>query len=325
MDFPNFQGPTFKRGDIGYPLHAYQYATSTYDPTMNGSMAPGVIIYLQADTAESDIKLAITYAKQADWRDCCPHRWSPVQRQIVDIGRQHQLDISEAFHDFDLTSMPGYLIAGVSHKLIDFATLLNQNNIFLPMGQCSHVHLGDHVQSGGYGQMCRSFGLLGDNVVGFEIWTAESQGPTKRTVMRDSTAPDDVELFFAVLGGSPGNFGIMSARDLQASPGRGSPELPAALKIVARYDRGAPELVRVMVDFVQTNESGIDFCVTSAAATEDYFADAGGLASYDSYVKTFYPDEYGRDCNDRLMICLRRSSLRFSSMFSSRTWVADGA
>ena len=300
MDLPNFQGPTVKRGDASYPLHAYQYATSTYDPSTTGAMAPAAIIYLQPDTADSDIELAITYARQADLAIAVRTGGHQYSGSSSTSGNNIQLDLSEGFLDFDLTSKPGYLIAGVSHKLIDFATLLNQNNIFLPMGQCSHVHLGGHVQSGGYGQMCRSFGLLSDNVVGFEIWTAESQGPTKRTVMRDSTASDDVELFFAVLGGSPGNFGIMTRVIFKPLLDADHPN-SRGLKIIAPYNSAAlKNLYALMADFVQTNDAGFDFCVTSAAATEDYFTDAVGLTSFDSYVKTFYPDEYGRDPNDPL-------------------------
>lgn len=72
----------------------------------------------------------------------------------------------------------------------------------MPHGQCTHVHLGGHLQAGGYGQLARSFGLLGDHVLSLEIMDHEGnpKGITKAA---------DPELFFAFLGGRPGNFGVL--------------------------------------------------------------------------------------------------------------------
>jgi FAD/FMN-containing dehydrogenase len=44
-------------------------------------------------------------------------------------------------------------------------------------------------------------------VAGFEIVTADGQ---LRHVKRDATDPDERDLYYAVLGGSPGNFGVIT-------------------------------------------------------------------------------------------------------------------
>ena len=77
------------------------------------------------------------------------------------------------------------------------------NQVFVPHGQCTTVHLGGHVQTGGYGQLGRSFGLFGDHVVIIEY--VDHNGDFKE-VTRDS----DPEIFYAILGGSPGNFGVIT-------------------------------------------------------------------------------------------------------------------
>ena len=51
--------------------------------------------------------------------------------------------------------------------------------------------------------MYRAFGLFGDHIRSFEIITANSE---KVVVTQDSNP----ELFFAVLGGCPGNFGVLT-------------------------------------------------------------------------------------------------------------------
>lgn len=52
------------------------------------------------------------------------------------------------------------------------------------------VHLGGHVQTGGYGQLGRSFGLLGDHVLSLEIIDHEGQE-------REITRAGDPEMFYA--------------------------------------------------------------------------------------------------------------------------------
>jgi FAD/FMN-containing dehydrogenase len=59
------------------------------------------------------------------------------------------------------------------------------------------------VQTGGYGQLGRSFGLFGDHVRSLQIITYDGQD---RTITRAS----DPDLFWAILGGSPGNFGVVT-------------------------------------------------------------------------------------------------------------------
>lgn len=39
----------------------------------------------------------------------------------------------------------------------------------MPTGQCATIYLGGHVQTGGYGMLARSFGLLGDYIRELEI------------------------------------------------------------------------------------------------------------------------------------------------------------
>jgi len=96
------------------------------------------------------------------------------------------------------------LRAGVGVAIADFADYLDSNNYFLPFGECNSVHLGGHVQTGGYGHIGRIFGGLLDYVHGFEIFCT-------RQYVSNTSNPD---VHWAVLGGSPGSFGVITYYDL---------------------------------------------------------------------------------------------------------------
>ena len=86
--------------------------------------------------------------------------------------------------------------------------------MFLPHGVCSHVHLGGHVQTGGSGMLKRSFGLMSDYVEAFEIVMANGKHeriwkPNSPFAL-DGTTEENNDLFWAVMGGSPGNFGVLT-------------------------------------------------------------------------------------------------------------------
>ena len=100
----------------------------------------------------------------------------------------------------------------------------------MPHGQCTDVHLGGHIQTGGYGQLGRSFGLIGDHVRSLEIIDHASQ---EQEITRES----DPEQFYAWLGGSPGNMGVLTHVTLEVH--RDSDYVGSmGLKVVHLYEEG---------------------------------------------------------------------------------------
>ena len=109
---------------------------------------------------------------------------------------------------------------GTGIRLKELATFFNKNGnpdgepakgsneyfgVTVPHGECPTVGIGGHAQSGGVGHIVRNFGYCIDYVYGFTIVTADG---SIRKVNRDSPAQEDKELYWAVLGGSPGAFGV---------------------------------------------------------------------------------------------------------------------
>jgi hypothetical protein len=100
------------------------------------------------------------------------------------------------------------LTLDVALRLKDITDIGTEKGIFFPHGECTHVALGGHIQTGGYTVLSRSFGMMIDCIAWFEIVTPDC---LIRTIRRpnDQTDKGNDDLWFSVLGGSPGNFGVV--------------------------------------------------------------------------------------------------------------------
>lgn len=57
------------------------------------------------------------------------------------------LDLSETFTDFKADAN-GLVEMGISFRLADLNKRLAELNLFVPHGQCAHVHVGGHAHTG---------------------------------------------------------------------------------------------------------------------------------------------------------------------------------
>jgi hypothetical protein len=200
-----FQGQWFIIGDDQYPQKRQQYATTSF---AEAEVSPRIILYA---AGEDDIQKALKLCRELKMaiavrtgghQYCGYSSTAPVNMQ---------LDLSQAFPEYEYDGTNNVLRCGVSHALGDWAAQNNQNGIYLPMGMCAHVHLGGHVHTGGWGIVARSHGILADHVLAFDIIFASGQ---KERIVRPETGKttqhnDDV--YYAVLGGGRGgDFGIVT-------------------------------------------------------------------------------------------------------------------
>ena len=90
--------------------------------------------------------------------------------------------------------------------------------MFVPHGQCFNIHLGGHAQTGGYGMVIAALGIMSDYIQAFEIVLANGEHkriwrpkvPKWDLELGYPTSQENDDLFFAVMGGSPGCFGILT-------------------------------------------------------------------------------------------------------------------
>lgn len=110
-----------------------------------------------------------------------------------------------------------------------------------PLQQTPQKH-----SSGGYGNSCRGFGLFGDHFKEIQVITADGH---HRWIKRGTPDEKEAELFYAVLGGSPGNFAIMTHIRLQALKSEAHP-YARGLRVIAPYTN------RVMRRLLQVGTKG---------------------------------------------------------------------
>ncbi|KAJ7207933.1 hypothetical protein GGX14DRAFT_634461 [Mycena pura] len=282
-------GKQFLPTDKDYPLGQWQYATSTHQA--DHDMNPGLIIQPRS---KDDIKKVIAYAK-ANKKAIAIRTGGHQYSGASSTGAHNiQLDLKHTFESPDdlvyfEKGSKSFVRGSVSHSLGDFNAFLGKHKVFVPHGQCTEVHLGGHVQTGGYGQLGRSFGLLGDHVISLEIIDHDGQE-------KEITRSSDPELFFAWLGGSPGNLGVLTHFSLQVhrdADHRGS----IGLHAVHLYDKD--KLRKLMRHLAEMSDDenfprNYDLCISVLSASFDILGLLGGV---DEKMKEEHPEIFGHDGN----------------------------
>ncbi|KAH6901115.1 hypothetical protein BKA70DRAFT_1524780 [Coprinopsis sp. MPI-PUGE-AT-0042] len=278
-------GDQFLPGTDGYTKWQQQYALSSYEDAHN--MKPGLIVVAKN---MGDIKTTVVEA--ARYKVAIATRTGGHQYSGASSTGQENilLDLSTTFRNpEDRGPQDGgpknSIRTSVSYNLGEFNAYLGSLNLFVPHGQCEFVHLGGHVQTGGYGQLGRSFGLLGDHVTSLEI--IDHAG--KEVKITKAEHPD---LFFAWLGGSPGNMGILTHFTIEAYWDVDYPR-SQGLRAVHFYK---PAKLRELLGYLTKMNDDPDFprnydlCISVLSAGAPIFSFMKGLeAELEEMLKTVPP------------------------------------
>lgn len=245
-------------GDVTYRRRANQYATSSYPAA---ATTPAVIAY-PLDVA--DIRAALVYALANQKRVVTRsggHQYSGQSSgddtTVVLAMDQfdHLLDVSDATVD-----------VGPAVRLTTLAAELMARGVTVPHGECPFVCVGGHAQTGGYGHLLRGFGLLLDHVTQFTIVLADG---SVRTVARPAAAPvtPDDHIFWGVLGGNAGSFGVVVNYRLACVKDADHPQsygYSAKLRFKAPLYKGLMTEVQKWTRGVEagTLPPGVDFMMT---------------------------------------------------------------
>ena len=166
-----FNGLQYIRSDDGiqgqaYKNNNYQYASSSHE--VDHDMHPALIVQ---PTSDADIITAVKYAKDNKIALAVKSGGHQYSGASSTSGSNILIDLKSTFkvdkQDLKILPQTGdktFVYVSVSWSLGEFNGFLADHGLFLPHGQCTDVRIGGHAQTGGYGQLGRSFGLLGDHV-----------------------------------------------------------------------------------------------------------------------------------------------------------------
>merc|ERR1719295_2091568 len=160
-----------------------------------------------------------------------------------------QIDMADYDH-FEISNETALVSAGPNVRLGNFYAALAEKNLNLPGGACSEVALGGHVQTGGFGRTVRSQGLLLDHVVAFDIILSDGQSRHVTKPSAESKGSINDDLFWAVLGGSPGAWGVVTNYEFMAD--RDSDSSPVMQNCIWLYD--ADTLKQLMLNIIAIHE-----------------------------------------------------------------------
>jgi FAD/FMN-containing dehydrogenase len=203
---PNFKGDVFKPEDLGYLSRVKVYATTSY---LDMDLNPLMVAYPR-DIA--DITAAIAFARAKNLHIVA--RSGGHQYSGKSSGDSKTIVLS--MDAFDLLTVSGNIAnVGPAVPLTVLADRFKDAEISIPHGECPKVAIGGHAQTGGYGHLVRNFGLALDYVEAFDIVLADGKLRTVNRPIQGSLPSSDEEklnreIFWGVLGGNAGSFGIVT-------------------------------------------------------------------------------------------------------------------
>lgn len=207
---PNFRGSQIPRSTDPLKEQAYKEASHVYSSSSFETeqyMNPALVVCPRDD---HDIVAAIRHARNNGlaigiksgghfWMGGCSTKGDNILMDLSNTFRNSQKDLVVRSTSGNRTRV----YASVSHNLGELNGFLGGQGLFVPHGRCHSVHVGGHAQTGGYGELARSFGLFGDHITAIRMYDHSAN-------VKEVTRESDPELFFAILGGSPGNFGVIT-------------------------------------------------------------------------------------------------------------------
>jgi FAD/FMN-containing dehydrogenase len=203
---PNFKGDVFEPNDLGYLSRAKVYATKSY-PAEN--LTPLMVAYPRD---VEDIAAAIDFARSNNLHIVA--RSGGHQYSGKSSGGNQTIVLSmDVFNRLEVSG--NIAEVGPAVLLTTLATCFKQEGITIPHGECPKVAIGGHAQTGGYGHLVRNFGLALDYVEAFDIVLADGSfhminRPLNGSLPSSDEEKLDREIFWGVLGGNAGSFGIVT-------------------------------------------------------------------------------------------------------------------
>lgn len=293
-----FRCPVLHPDDgAAYRRAQYQYATTSEPERF---MSPGAIVVPQPEHAREDIATALRFARERGIAVAvrtgghCYTGTSSTSRENI------QLDLSQAFVEWEHDEAAGEIRCGISRTLLDFKTRLAQHRdeagrpdpLFMPTGQCYAVNLGGHCMTGGVGQLTRGFGMLADHIIEAEVILADGSA---RTISPQSPEDADRDLFWAMFGGGPGSYAILTHIRFRPLRDADHPHARGFRRVIPYDARTDGDKLRRLIELAVAFKDAprdYDLCITAGSGEIGFLKHRTGLSNRDAFMSTFHaPDK----------------------------------
>ncbi len=228
------------KNDNEYSLASKQYASNSYD--MNWTMknlSPDAIVYCATEVDVVETVLIATNSKPLIHLTARSggHSYSGHSSRkqndggwIVDVSK---MDIFEHITDTVIRIGPGLKLHRLNAELLRLG-------LSFPKGACRGVAIGGHLQSSSWGALSVSHGSGLDHVLEFRIVLADGRVVDAR--------PDNMynEIYYCVLGGFPGSFGIVTRYTLKCIPNSEFPHSRLLIRTWSLADLDALNLKKIL-------------------------------------------------------------------------------
>lgn len=94
--------------------------------------------------------------------------------------------------------------------------------VTVPGGTCTGVGAGGHVAGGGYGALCRLYGLTVDHLYAVEVVVVDRSGRARSVVATREASDPRRDLWWAHTGGGGGSFGVVTRYWFRSPAGPGA-------------------------------------------------------------------------------------------------------
>ncbi|QKW08080.1 FAD-binding oxidoreductase [Streptomyces sp. NA04227] len=199
-------------GPAAEPLATVTPGDKRYQDLVRGynqrwSAAPEkVCLPVTTEQVRSVVQSAVSAGKRLTVRSGghCHEDWvfNSQVRVVLDMSRMNKVSYDAARN--------AVCVEAGSQLLNVYERMYRTWGVTIPGGICFQVGAGGHVSGGGWGLLCRQFGLVIDHLYGVEVVTVAADGTVRAQVA--TREPDDPnrELWWAHAGGGGGNFGVIT-------------------------------------------------------------------------------------------------------------------
>lgn len=149
------------------------------------------------------------------------------------------VDMSEMKRVYFDVARNAFAVEAGSTLLDVYETLYRLWGVTVPAGVCYNVGMGGHISGGGWGMLCRQYGLSVDHLYAVEVVVVDAAGTARAVVATRERSDPNRDLWWAHTGGGGGNFGVVtrywfrSPRATGTDPATLLPTPPAAVLVSA--------------------------------------------------------------------------------------------